>query len=66
MFITISQEYNINILGLNTHLHHANFDRNAGKGYKFNYVHCKCTKEEKNFLKNSLKAEFEKSEGIAT
>ena len=65
-FIAISQEYNINILGLNTHLHHAKFDRNAGEGYKFNYVHCKCTRKEKNFLKNTLKAEFEESEGVAT
>ena len=50
---------NVNILGFNTHLHHAEFDRNAGNGYKFNYVHCMCTKDEKEFLKDELKAELE-------
>ena len=49
---------------MNTHLHHAKFDRNAGEGYKFNYIHCKCTKEEKNFLIKELNAEFEDPEGI--
>ena len=57
--LKVFKDYNVNILGLNTHLHHAKFDRNAGKGYKFNYVHCMCTKDDKEFLKNELKAELE-------
>ena len=65
-YCLISQDCSINILGLNTHLHHADFDRNAGEGYKFNYIHCKCTSREKTFLKNELKAEFEDPEGVVT
>lgn len=58
--IKVFKDCNVNILGLNTHLHHADFDRNAGNGYKFNYIHCKCTPENKQFLKNKpLNAEFE-------
>ena len=57
--LKVFKDNNINILGLNTHLHHADFDRNAGKEYKFNYIHCMCTKEDKEFLENKLKAEFE-------
>ena len=57
--LKVFKDCNVNILGLNTHLHHAKFDRNAGKGYRFNYVHCMCTKDDKEFLKNELKAEFE-------
>ena len=49
---------------MNTHLHHAEFDRDAGNGFKFNYIHCNCTNEEKNFLKTKLKAEFEDSKGV--
>ena len=57
--LKVFKDCNVHILGLNTHLHHAEFDRNAGKGYKFNYVHCMCTKDDKEFLKNELKAELE-------
>ena len=57
--LRVFKDCNVNILGLNTHLHHAEFDRNAGNGYKFNYVHCICTKGEKEFLKKELKAELE-------
>ena len=57
--LKVFKDCNINILGLNTHLHHAEFDRNAGKGYKFNYIHCKCTSEDKRFLEEELKAQFE-------
>jgi hypothetical protein len=57
--LKVFKDFNINILGLNTHLHHAKFDRNAGNGYKFNYVHCMCTKDEREFLKKELMAEFE-------
>ena len=57
--LKVFKDCNVYILGLNTHLHHAKFDRNAGKGYKFNYIHCTCTKDEKEFLKNELMAEFE-------
>ena len=57
--LKVFKDCNVNILGLNTHLHHADFDRNAGNGYKFNYVHCKCTPKDKDFLKNKLNAEFE-------
>ena len=53
------QDCHVNILGLNTHLHHADFNRNAGRGYKFNTIYCMCKKEDKEFLKNELKAEFE-------
>jgi prephenate dehydratase len=56
--LKVFKDCNINILGLNTHLHHAGFDRNAGNGYKFNYIHCICTKDDKDFLKNELKAEL--------
>jgi prephenate dehydratase len=56
--LKVFKDCNVNILGLNTHLHHAEFDRNAGNGYKFNYVHCMCTKDEKEFLKNELMAEL--------
>ena len=57
--LKIFKDCNVNILGLNTHLYHADFDRNAGKGYKYNYIHCKCTKRDKEFLKKELRAEFE-------
>ena len=57
--LKVFKDCNVNILGLNTHLHHADFDRNAGNGYKFNFVHCTCTQEDKDFLKDELKAEFE-------
>jgi prephenate dehydratase len=57
--LKVFKDCNVNILGLNTHLHHAEFDRNAGNGYKFNYVHCICTKDQKDFLKKELMAEFE-------
>ena len=57
--LKVFKDCNIYILGLNTHLHHAEFDRSAGDGYQYNYVHCTCTKDEKEFLKNELKAELE-------
>ena len=57
--LKVFKDCKVNILGLNTHLHHVDFDRNAGNGYKFNYIHCKCTPEDKQFLKNKLNAEFE-------
>ena len=57
--LKVFKDCNANILALNTHLLHAEFDRNAGKGYMFNYVHCVCTNDEKEFLKNELMAEFE-------
>ena len=44
------KDHNVNILGLNTHLHHAAFDRDAGKGCKFNHIHCLCSPEDKRFL----------------
>ena len=56
--LKVFKDCNANILALNTHLHHAEFDQNAGNGYKFNYVHCKCTEDDKEFLKNELMAEF--------
>ena len=57
--LKVFKDCNVNILGLNTHLHHAKFDRNAGNGYKFNYVHCVCTENDKEFLETDLKAEIE-------
>ena len=57
--LKVFMDNNVNILGLNTHLHHADFDRDAGKGYKYNYIHCMCTTEDKEFLKNELNAELE-------
>ena len=57
--LKVFRDCNVNILVLYTHVHHAEFDRNAGKGYKFNHVHCKCTEDQKKFLKDKLKAEFE-------
>ena len=57
--LKVFKDFNANTLALYTHIYHAEFDRNAGNGYKFNYVHCMCTKDDKKFLKNELKAEFE-------
>ena len=48
------KDHKVNILGLNTHLHHAAFDRDAGKGYKFNHIHCLCSAEEKCFLESTF------------
>ena len=56
--LEIFKDLNVNILGLNTHRHHAKFNRNAGNGYKFNYVHCVCTEIDKEFLKTDLMAEI--------
>jgi prephenate dehydratase len=56
--LKVFKDCNVNILGLNTHLHHAKFDRNAGSGYKFNYVHCMCTESQREFLEKELKAEL--------
>ena len=33
-------------------MHHAAFDRDAGKGYKFNHIHCLCSLEDKRFLES--------------
>ena len=57
--LKVFKDCKVNILGLNTHLHHADFDRNAGNGYKYNYVHCMCTRKDMDFLKSELKAEIE-------
>ena len=57
--LEVFKDYKVNILGLNTHLCHAEFNQDAGRGYNFNYIHCMCTKKDKEFLKNELKAEFE-------
>ena len=43
---------------MNTHLHHSDFDRDAGKGQKFNYIHCLCTNEDKRFLEEQFHAEI--------
>ena len=56
--LKVFKDCKVNILGLNTHLHHAEFDRDAGNGYKFNYIHCMCTPKDKDFLKEKFKAEF--------
>ena len=57
--LEVFKDCDVNILGLNTYPHHAESDRDAGNGYKFNYVHCMCTKADKKFLKNKLGAEIE-------
>ena len=62
--LKVFKDCNVNILGLNTHLHHAQFNRDAGKGYKFNYVHCMCTKDDKEFLEKELEAEFDEGKSI--
>lgn len=64
--LKVFKDCKVNILGLNTHLHHAKFDRDAGNGYIYNYVHCMCTKDEKEFLKNEIKAELENGMSILT
>ena len=64
--LKVFKDCKVNILGLNTHLHHAKFDRDAGNGYIYNYVHCVCTKDEKEFLKNELKAELQDGMSILT
>ena len=53
--LQVFKKHGVYILGLNTHLHNTNIDQDAGYTY---YVHCKCTKEDKKFLKDTLKAEF--------
>ena len=57
--LKVFKDCKVNILGLNTHLHHADFNRNAGNGCKYNYVRCMCTRKDKDFLKSELKAEIE-------
>ena len=58
--LKVFMDCNINILGLNTHLHHAEFERDDGSGNKVNYVYCMCKKEleHKSYLERELK-EFE-------
>ena len=56
IFLNITKDRRINILGVNTHLHHANFSRIATKGYKYNHVHCLCSDEDKRFLKSTFNA----------
>ena len=58
--LQVFKEHGVNILGLNIHLHNTKIDQDAEKnGYKLYYVHCKCTKEDKKFLKDTLNADFE-------
>ena len=47
---------NININGVNTHLHHKEFNRKSKAGYKDNYVYCLCPVEKKNQLNDMLQA----------
>ena len=48
-------KHNIKILGVNTYLHHATFDRVTRSGYKDNFVYCICSNEDKAALRRELK-----------
>lgn len=57
------KDQNINILGLNTQLHHERFDRKAGKGYRWNHIHCHCSAQDLESLRDKI-SKFKNSEFI--
>lgn len=61
--LKVFKDRHINILGVNTHLHHANFSRIAAKGKKFNHVHCLCSDEDKEYLKSTFDARILEDDG---
>ena len=52
--LVIMQEHNVIILGVNTHLHHADVKLETKQGYNDNYVFCICPESDREQLRSEL------------